>query len=81
MVISLMVQEKNEFEVVKPDRVSILYDFSSANRTKIPFSDSQVVLNDQLHVIHWNLSVSENSVIAKPFFGIPLRYDLRDLVG
>ena len=31
--------------------MSHVYDFSSSNRTRIPFNDLQEVLNDQFHIV------------------------------
>ena len=31
--------------------MSLTYDFSSSNRTRMPFSDLQGVLNDQFHIV------------------------------
>ena len=31
--------------------MSHVYDFSSSNRTRMPFSDLQGILNDQFHVV------------------------------
>ena len=49
--------------------MSRVYDPSSSNRTSMPFSDLQGILNAQfqncIFLINYNFSMSENSVIQK----------------
>ena len=48
--------------------MSHVYDFSSSNRTRMPFNDLQGVLNDQFHIISdlfTEICLSENSVIQQ----------------